>query len=133
MLTAVRQAIRLEVVSTPRTAVPITAELCYLPEEPYSVHIHLPPATPLGTGTRWTFSRDLLGAGLCRSSHLDGVWIWPVPPEHTRIALEDPDGTVLLQADSSDLLRFLDRSYAAVPAGSERHHGHSAPDRRPGP
>lgn len=122
MLTAVRQAIRLEVVLAARPAGPLVAELCYLPEDPYTVHLHLPPGpgTAHGTGSTWTFSRDLLGAGIGRACRLDDVRIWPAPPDHTRIASLGDGGTVVVQAARGDLLRFLDRSYAAVPAGSER-------------
>lgn len=129
MLTAVRQAIGLEVVTAPDSSTPVAAEFRYLPEDPFAVRIHFPgSATLSGEETVWTFARDLLGAGLGTPSGLGDIRIWPLTPERTGLALVSPEGVAVLEADTADLLRFLDRTYAAVPAGSERRHVDAALD-----
>lgn len=121
MLTAVRQKIGLQVITEPGMSLPITAELCYLPEDPFAVRVRFPASTTLsGEGVEWTFARDLLGAGLGQPSGLGDIRIWPMDDDRTGLALIAPEGIAVLEAETADLLRFLDRTYAAVPAGSER-------------
>jgi Streptomyces sporulation and cell division protein, SsgA len=123
VLTAVRQEVRLEVITEPGMSLPITAELCYQPEDPFAVRIRFPASSTLsGEGVEWTFARDLLGAGLGQPSGLGDIRIWPMDDDRTGLALIAPEGVALLEAESAELLRFLDRTYAAVPAGSERQH-----------
>lgn len=124
MFAEVRQPIPVNVVVGPDSFVRITAELVYSPGDPFAVLMRFPGgSTTSGESVEWTFARDLLGAGIGTPSGLGDVRIWPTGGSRTAIALDAPEGTALLEADPEDLLRFLDRTYAAVPAGSERRLG----------
>lgn len=121
MFAEVRQPILVDVVVSPDSFVPITAELSYSPGDPFAVRMRFPRgSTTNGEPVEWTFARDLLGAGIGTPSGLGDVRIWPLGATRIAVALEAPDGRALLEATTADLLRFLDRTYAAVPAGSER-------------
>ncbi|GGO85398.1 SsgA family sporulation/cell division regulator [Wenjunlia tyrosinilytica] len=122
-MTAVRQTIEFDVVTAPELSLPITAELFYLSADPFAVHIRFPgSATLSGREVEWAFARDLLGAGLGTPTGLGDIRIWPLEPGRTALALIAPEGVAVLEGASADLFRFLDRTYAAVPAGSERDH-----------
>jgi Streptomyces sporulation and cell division protein, SsgA len=121
MFASVHQTIVLDAVTDPEPSEPVRAELRYTPQDPYAVRIRFPAATTRsGRTVEWTFARDLLGAGIGKPSGLGDIRIWPLDSKRTGLALIGPEGVALLEADSADLLRFLDRTYAAVPAGSER-------------
>lgn len=121
MFTRVRQAIAVRIVVTEGAWVPVTAELTYDSGDPFAIRMTFPSGSTMsGDSVEWTFARDLLGAGLGKPAGLGDVRIWPLGPGKTAVAFQAPEGAALIEASSADLMRFLDRTYAAVPSGSER-------------
>ena len=97
------------------------AVLEYHPVDPYAVSLVF--ETPRGV-VRWDFSRDLLADGLYAPAGEGDVQLWPCLDTECRsvtmVELYGGTGSqALLQVASRDVRRFLDASYAAVPAGAE--------------
>ncbi|GAA2798948.1 SsgA family sporulation/cell division regulator [Kitasatospora sp. CM 4170] len=67
----------------------------------------------------WVFARHLLAAGLELPAGLGDVHIRPATGRRTMVELRAPEGTALIQFDSTDLRRFLWRSRVVVPDGEE--------------
>ncbi len=99
---------------------PLDATLGYDPADPYAV------TATFHTGAGevvWTFARELLTQGLTDPSGDGDVHVWPCLDVDGRavviIELCSPDGELLAQAKTNDVYRFVSRSLAAVPAGTE--------------
>jgi hypothetical protein len=101
-------------------AVPVT--LRYDGADPLALRIAFPAEVSLDHDeVVWTFSRDLLESGLRQSSGDGDVRVWPCGRAQTMLEFHSPEGVALVQFDSYTLRRFLDSSYAVVPAGEEHH------------
>ncbi len=74
----------------------------------------------------WTFARDLLIQGLRRTSGEGDVCVAPAVCPAGRpvvlITLSSPDGHLMLQARTTQIAEFVDRSLSVVPIGSEVPH-----------
>ncbi len=73
----------------------------------------------------WTFARELLAAGLDGWVGIGDVRVWPwTSPrgEFVAVSLSAPDGSALFEAPRRVLVRFLRRTYVAVPRGREADH-----------
>lgn len=72
---------------------------------------------------RWAVGRDLLLQGLTDPAGEGDIQLWPSIDEAGRAAvvmeLHSPDGRLVTQLRTHELYRFLTRSLAVVPAGSE--------------
>jgi hypothetical protein len=72
---------------------------------------------------RWVIGRDLLRQGVTDPAGEGDVTLWPSIDECGRAAvvmeLCSPGGRLVTQLHTSELSRFLDRTLAAVPAGTE--------------
>ncbi|MFI6879986.1 SsgA family sporulation/cell division regulator [Streptomyces sp. NPDC050400] len=94
----------------------------YHRDDPYAVGIDLILAT--GMCITWTVSRDLLRAGTRTPSGEGDFKVWPScrrhhPAPYLFFSLHRPDGQVTFEADLPEIERWLERTYALVPAGSE--------------
>ncbi|MEE1755855.1 SsgA family sporulation/cell division regulator [Streptomyces sp. SP18CS02] len=65
-------------------------------------------------GNEWVFPRDLLEAGLRAPARRGDVGVWPCGRVQTVVELHVPDGVAMIQFESSALVRFLSRTYAAT-------------------
>ncbi|GGU33198.1 SsgA family sporulation/cell division regulator [Streptomyces lavendofoliae] len=65
-------------------------------------------------GTEWSFPRTLLESGLRAPARGGEIGIWPCGRVQTIVEFHAPDGVAVVQFDSSALLRFLRRTYAAT-------------------
>ena len=88
------------------------------------------------TSMRWALSRELLASGLTDRAGDGDVQLWPGTDKdgHSVVVMEfrSPDGRLIAEAPTRDVYRFLTRSLAAVPAGSEsRAPRRRRPDPRP--
>lgn len=114
--------LRLRLLVSGDAALPVPAALRYDLTDPYAVH-----ATFL-TGSEtveWVFARELLAAGLRGQAGLGDVRVWPSNQagiEVVYVSLSSPEGEALLEAPAKELSTFLERAYAAVPAGTETDH-----------
>ncbi|MET9483333.1 SsgA family sporulation/cell division regulator [Streptomyces sp. NPDC006638] len=100
--------------------VPVT--LLYDGADPLAMRIVFPPEVSLDRSeVVWAFARDLLETGLRLPSGTGDVLVWPCGRAQTVLEFHSPDGVALVQFDNAPLRRFLESSYAMVPAGKEHH------------
>ncbi|MBY8887982.1 SsgA family sporulation/cell division regulator [Streptomyces sp. PTM05] len=120
MHTVVERELELNLVLSPERSVPVPARLVYRADDPFAVHItfHIGSDSPVN----WTFARELLVEGVFRPCGHGDVRIWPTKVEGRSVvclALSSPDGNALLEAASSPVAAWLERTLRVVPPGSE--------------
>lgn len=107
------------------TTLPVRASLRYDPADPYAVHVVFHAKSASGVAVTWSFARELLVAGLDEPAGVGDVRIWPwaAPRDDlVALALSSPDGNALFEVPRSVLVRFLRRTYTAVPRRREADH-----------
>ncbi|AEW94316.1 MULTISPECIES: SsgA family sporulation/cell division regulator [Streptomycetaceae] len=120
MHTVVERELELSLVLSPERSVPVPARLEYRADDPFAVHFtfHVTSDAPV----TWTFARELLIDGVFRPCGHGDVRIWPAKSEGRPViclALSSPDGDALLEAASSPVAAWLERTLRLVPPGSE--------------
>ncbi|MET7455176.1 SsgA family sporulation/cell division regulator [Streptomyces sp. NPDC005574] len=118
--TVVERELELGLVLSPGRSIPVPARLVYRSEDPYAVHVtfHVGTDHPVS----WTFARELLVEGVFRPSGHGDVRVWPTRTEGRGVvmmALSSPDGDALLEAPSTQVSAWLERTLRAVPPGAE--------------
>lgn len=112
--------VRLRMLLVSGRSVPVDASLSYRDSSPYEVEAVF---HTLAGDITWTFARDLLSEGLRDQAGLGDISIWPdtTPAGQSVVylSLVSPNGQALLEADRADIEGFVQRIFAAVPAGSE--------------
>ncbi|WP_405870231.1 MULTISPECIES: SsgA family sporulation/cell division regulator [unclassified Streptomyces] len=99
-------------------AVPVT--LRYASDDPLAVHLVFPAWISFdGEEVTWTFARGLLEEGLGNPAGLGNVHVRPCGLTHTIVELRAPEGIAAVLFDSTDLHRFLLRSYEVTEPGGE--------------
>ncbi|MFD3910580.1 SsgA family sporulation/cell division regulator [Streptomyces sp. NPDC058603] len=100
----------------------VSVTLRYDGADPLAIRVVFPPEVSLnGDEVVWAFARDLLESGLRLPSGEGDVQVWPCGRAQIVVEFHSPDGVAVVQFDTAPLRRFLDSSYAMVPAGQERH------------
>ncbi|CAL2057901.1 MULTISPECIES: SsgA family sporulation/cell division regulator [Streptomyces] len=109
-MSVIEQYARAHVVTDAEDPGAVPVRLRYDPEDdPRSVRIDLP-------GTHeWTFSRSLLERGLRAPAESGSVRVWPCGRVQAVVEFHSDQGVDVLQFDSKALIRFLRRTYTAVP------------------
>jgi hypothetical protein len=116
----IEQTARGRLVTAQQRCTSVAATFRYSSAEPLAVHVGFPPEASLeGDAVTWTFARDLLEEGLERPAGRGDVQLWPCGPGHTVVELHAPGGIAMLLFAAPLLRRFLQHTYAAVPAGQE--------------
>ncbi|MFF8556513.1 SsgA family sporulation/cell division regulator [Streptomyces sp. NPDC015501] len=101
--------------------VPVLVELRYERDDPLAVEFTF--HGPTGTLARWSFSRDLLLAGMCEIAGQGEVMIWPSeedPADSTlflRLGLQERHA--ILAVRRAPVHHWLTRTLAVVPVGQE--------------
>ncbi|MFJ9694220.1 SsgA family sporulation/cell division regulator [Kitasatospora sp. NPDC101183] len=128
---SVEETVQARLILSAQRSARLRVLLSYLPEDPLAVHMAFPAEFSLdGDATDgpdaadivWVFARQLLAAGLELPSGAGDVHVRPAVGRRTLVELRAPEGTALIQFDSTDLRRFLWRSRLAVPEGEEHLH-----------
>ncbi|UYQ62353.1 SsgA family sporulation/cell division regulator [Streptomyces peucetius] len=120
MQNVVERELELKLVLSPERNVPVPARLSYRADDPYAVHIvfHVGSEHPVN----WTFARELLIEGVSRPCGTGDVRVWPSKSQGRGVilmALSSPDGEALLEAPSTGVSAWLERTLRVVPPGSE--------------
>ncbi|NUS13738.1 MAG: SsgA family sporulation/cell division regulator [Streptomyces sp.] len=120
MQTVVERELEMQLVLSPERSIPVPARLVYRTEDPFAVHItfHVGSDVPVN----WTFARELIVEGVFRPCGHGDVRIWPTKVNGRSVlcmALSSPDGEALLEAPSSPVAAWLERTLRAVPPGTE--------------
>ncbi len=121
---ALTQELVLQVLDAWGRTVDLPAEFGYDAADPWAVWITFRGASGRSSEeVRWALGRDLLLQGLTDPAGEGDVQLWPSVDEYGRAAvvmeLCSPDGRLVTQLRTSDLYRFLTRTLAMVPAGTE--------------
>lgn len=99
------------------------AVLRYDPADPYAVTMQLRDVQGRQT---WTFGRDLLSKGITQPAGHGAVHVWPCIDARGRavavIEFDGSEGELIAQGALTDFMRFVARSLALVPAGTEHEH-----------
>ena len=123
MFPALTQELTLQCRDQHGRSVQLTASLGYEPSDPYAVWItFLTPTTQV----RWAICRMTLLLGLTDPAGRGDLQLWPSVDHDGRavVVLEfhSPDGRLVAEAPTHDVYRFLTRTLAVVPAGTEGDH-----------
>jgi hypothetical protein len=102
-------------------AMPVRVELRYDSRDPYAVHAVFQTGRTDAADVEWVFARDLFADGLLSEAGTGDVRVRPAPndPETVEIELSSPSGHALFSTSAPDLSNFLDKTFEAVPPGSE--------------
>ena len=124
--TRVQVDVSLRLVVPEGSSLPVKASLRYEPEDPYAVHVIFHAGSTEASGeVSWSFARQLLADGMSEPTGIGDVRVWPwASPrgDFVALALSSPDGNALFEVPRSILVRFLRRTYVAVPRGRESDH-----------
>jgi len=101
----------------------VAAQFSYDPADPYAVWVTLPW---IDDTHRWAMCRTLVARGLTDPVGEGDVQLWPSTDETGSgvvvIDLWSADVHVVAEVSTRDLYRFLTRTLATVPFGSEHQH-----------
>ena len=120
--TTVEVETSLRLVAPDATTLPVRASLRYDPADPYAVHVLFHAESAGGEAVSWSFARELLVTGLDEPAGIGDVRVWPWATPRggfVALALSSPDGNALFEVPRSVLVRFLRRTYVAVPRSRE--------------
>ncbi|MGH3712182.1 MAG: SsgA family sporulation/cell division regulator [Micromonosporaceae bacterium] len=120
--TSVEVETSLHLVAPDAVTLPVRASLRYDPCDPYAVHVMFHPDASGAEPVSWSFARELLVTGIDEAAGIGDVRVWPwATPrgEVVALALSSPDGNALFEVQRSVLVRFLRRTFSAVPRGRE--------------
>ncbi|MFF9619936.1 SsgA family sporulation/cell division regulator [Streptomyces griseosporeus] len=120
MHTVVERELELRLILSPERGIPVPARLTYRTDDPYAAHItfHINSEHPVN----WTFARELLVEGVFRPCGHGDVRVWPTKVHgHSVVlmALSSPDGDALLEAPTTQVSAWLERTLRVVPPGTE--------------
>jgi Streptomyces sporulation and cell division protein, SsgA len=122
---AVEVETSLRLVAPDATALPVRTSLRYDPDDPYAVHVLFHAESVGGESVSWSFARELLVSGLDEPAGIGDVRVRPsagARGDIVALTLSSPDGNAVFEARRSVLMRFLRRTYVAVPLGRESDH-----------
>lgn len=99
--------------------VPVKVELAYNVRDPFAVEASF--RTGNCSAVVWVFARDLLADGLTEPTGDGDVKVAPKAHDRDRVelSLNSPSGQATFTACAGTLAAFLERTYDAVPPGSE--------------
>ncbi|MFF9478783.1 SsgA family sporulation/cell division regulator [Streptomyces sp. NPDC014733] len=123
MPAAIDHAVQVRLLATAPGPHTVPAVLRYHPRDPLAVRMSFPPEISLdGAAVDWAFARELLAEGVHSPVGRGDVRVRPAGPERTVMEFHADEGVAMVQLRTTDVRRFLARSYAAVPAGQEPTH-----------
>ncbi|MFH8291935.1 SsgA family sporulation/cell division regulator [Streptomyces sp. NPDC018059] len=101
---------------------PLPAQLHYDVHDPYAVRLSL--GAPVARPVDWVFARDLLAAGVHRTSGVGDVLVIPLcaTRPRVRVVLRSGAGTAVVAMPMAEVTAFLRQSRTLVPVGMEGLH-----------
>ncbi|MFF2202465.1 SsgA family sporulation/cell division regulator [Streptomyces sp. NPDC058145] len=120
MSTMIEQPVEARLVAAAPRMPSIPATLRYERRDPFAVRMSFPaPATLEGVDVCWTFSRELLAAGLEGPEGHGDVRVRPYGYDRTVLEFHAPEGTAVVHVRSGEIRRFLEATGDLVPVGLE--------------
>ncbi|MET9254796.1 SsgA family sporulation/cell division regulator [Streptomyces sp. NPDC048182] len=121
MPTVIEQPVEARLVAAAPRMPSIPATLHYDRSDPFAVRMTFPaPATLEGVEVCWTFSRELLVAGMQEPEGHGDVRVRPYGYDRTVLEFHAPEGTAVVHVRSGELRRFLHAADELVPLGREQ-------------
>jgi hypothetical protein len=118
--TVIEQPVEARLVAASPRMPSIPASLCYDSEDPFAVRMAFPaPATLEGVDVCWTFSRELLTAGLDAPEGKGDVRVRPYGYDRTVLEFHAPEGTAVIHVRTGEIRRFLEATGDLVSADLE--------------
>ncbi|GAW49429.1 sporulation and cell division protein SsgA [Nocardioides sp. PD653] len=121
MSRALSQEVVLQCLDAYGRSLDLPASFGYDPSDPWAVWITFRGPRD---EVRWAVGRDLLLQGMTDPAGEGDIQLWPSIDENGRAAvvmeLCSPDGRLVTQLLTNELYRFLTRTLAVVPLGTER-------------
>ncbi len=103
-------------------SLPVVAGLTYSANDPWAVRVTFQTGGDAEGTVEWMFARQLLTDGIRESVGEGDVRLWPSVSDGARVvnlAMTSPSGSALFEIDRNALVEFLQKTYLAVPTGSE--------------
>ncbi|MEU1462024.1 SsgA family sporulation/cell division regulator [Streptomyces sp. NPDC005727] len=120
MSTMIEQPVEARLVAAAPRMPNIPATLHYDRCDPFAVRMSFPAqATLEGVDVCWTFSRELLAAGLEGPDGHGDVRVRPYGYDRTVLEFHAPEGTAVVHVRSGEIRRFLEATADLVPVGLE--------------
>ncbi|MFD8915760.1 SsgA family sporulation/cell division regulator [Streptomyces sp. NPDC059575] len=120
MLSTIEQVAEARLVAAAPRMPTIPVTLHYDRQDPFAVRMTFPaPATLAGVEICWTFSRELLSAGLTGAEGQGDVRVRPYGYDRTVLEFHAPEGMAVVHLRSGDVRRFLAATAELVPVGLE--------------
>lgn len=120
MSTVIEHPVEARLVAAAPRMPSIPATLRYDRRDPFAVRMSFPaPATLEGVDVCWTFSRELLTAGMEQPEGHGDVRVRPYGYDRTALEFHAPEGTAVVHVRSGELRRFLAAASELVPEGLE--------------
>lgn len=120
MSTVIEHPVEARLVAAAPRMPSIPATLRYDRRDPFAVRMSFPaPATLEGVDVCWTFSRELLTAGMEQPEGHGDVRVRPYGYDRTVLEFHAPEGTAVVHVRSGELRRFLAAASELVPEGLE--------------
>ncbi|MFG2549738.1 SsgA family sporulation/cell division regulator [Streptomyces sp. NPDC048581] len=120
MSTVIEQPVEARLVAAAPRMPSIPATLHYDRRDPFAVRMTFPaPATLEGVEVCWTFSRELLLAGLDEPQGHGDVRVRPYGFDRTVLEFHAPEGTAVVHIRTGEARRFLQSTSELVPLGLE--------------
>ncbi|GEC03088.1 hypothetical protein SSP24_07430 [Streptomyces spinoverrucosus] len=120
MSTVIEQPVEARLVAAAPRMPSIPATLSYDLTDPFAIRMTFPAqATLEGEEVCWTFSRELLAAGLRGPEGHGDVRVRPYGYDRTVLEFHAPEGTAVVHVRSGELRQFLQATRVLVPEGLE--------------
>ena len=103
-------------------SLPVLAGLRYQADDPWAVRVTFQTGGDEDGTVEWMFARQLLTDGIRAAVGEGDVRVWPSTRSGVQIvnlAMASPSGSALFEIDRNGLVEFLQKTYLAVPTGSE--------------
>jgi len=118
--TVIDQPVEARLVAAAPRMPSIPATLHYDRRDPFAVRMTFPaPATLEGVEVCWTFSRELLTAGIQEPEGHGDVRVRPYGYDRTVLEFHAPEGTAVIHVRTGELRMFLAATSELVPVGLE--------------
>lgn len=101
-------------------SLPVAADVTYDARDPWAVKVVF--LTGEDSTVEWLFARQLLTEGVAGPAGEGDVRVWPSMTDGIRtvsIAMGSPSGAALFEIERDAVVELLQRTYVAVPTGSE--------------
>ena len=103
-------------------SLPVLADLRYSADDPWAVRVAFQTGGEGDGVVEWMFARQLLTEGIAGTVGEGDVRVWPSMTNGERVvnlAMASPSGSALFEIDRDSLVEVLQKTYLAVPTGTE--------------